>query len=166
VIWRVAVCLLVLPAGVASAQQARRPAERPRDELYKFVDAYIVSNLQESLALSDEQFVKVLPLVKKLQADRRSFVERRHGLMKEMRELLEAGQASEVRIKDLLQQLKALENEEPGTLRRDADALDAALSPVQQAKVRILEVQVEQKMRELLSRVRSQGAPDRRRDVQ
>ena len=31
------------------------------------VDAYIVSNLQESVGLTDEQFVKVLPLVKRLQ---------------------------------------------------------------------------------------------------
>ena len=31
------------------------------------VDAYVVSNLQESLGLSDEQFAKAIPLVKKLQ---------------------------------------------------------------------------------------------------
>ena len=35
------------------------------------VDAYIVSNLQESLGLTDEQFVRLLPLVKRLQSERR-----------------------------------------------------------------------------------------------
>ena len=35
------------------------------------VDAYVVSHLQESLGLSDAQYAKALPLVTKLQADRR-----------------------------------------------------------------------------------------------
>ncbi len=32
-----------------------------RDETFRLMDAYLISNLQESLGLSDEQFVKALP---------------------------------------------------------------------------------------------------------
>jgi hypothetical protein len=40
------------------------------------VDAYLVSNLQESLGLTDEQFAKAIPLVKKVQAERREYLHR------------------------------------------------------------------------------------------
>jgi hypothetical protein len=101
--------------------------------------------------------------VKRLQSDRRSFAIRRQGLLLELRGLVESGRATDQRIADLLKDLKALEGEEPDVLRRDRDALDAVLTPIQQAKLRILEVQVEQRLRELLGRVRGgqgrQGVP-------
>ncbi len=58
--------LLLLTAGSSLAQtggqgvpgQRRRPG---RDEAGRMVDAYVVSNLQESLDLTDEQFVKSAP---------------------------------------------------------------------------------------------------------
>ena len=69
---------LVLPVA-AMAQVPPEPggALEPREEAGRLVDAYILSNLQESLGLSDEQFVKLLPLVKRLQADRREAMQRR-----------------------------------------------------------------------------------------
>ena len=147
----VAVMLLLLGAGGVGAQEpgARPGSGRPREELFKMVDAYIVSNLQESLGLSDAQFVKVLPLVKKLQSDRRGYFERRHQALQEMRRLLESGRATETRIAELLSDVKGIESEEPAALRRDVEALDAVLTPMQQAKLRVLQVQIEQKLREL-----------------
>ena len=126
------------------------------------VDAYIVSNLQESLELNDQQFVKVLPLVKKFQSDRRGFAERRHEILREMRRLLESGRATEGRIGELLRDVKAIEGEEPAALRRDVDALDAVLTPIQQAKLRVLQLEIEQKLRELMGRVRQGQGPRRR----
>lgn len=146
--------------GSAWAQEGLGPGPaggggRARDEIFRMVDAYILSNLQESLALSDEQFVKILPLLKRLQSDRRSFIERRHEMLMEMRRQLESGRATEARVSELLRDLKALESDEPGVLRRDREALDGVLTPLQQAKLRILEVQVEHKIRELTARVRA-----------
>jgi len=155
---------LLLTAGLG-AQQAPAPGPGPgrgREELNRMVDAYIVSNMQERLALTDEQFVRVLPALKKLQSDRREFVQRRRGLLMEMRGLFESGRATEPRIEDLLRDLKKLEADEPMLLRHDRDALDAALSPVQQAKLRILESEVEGRLRQLAGQVRGQGAAGRR----
>lgn len=153
------VLVLALPS-VARPQGAQRGgANRPaRDELFKMIDAYIVSNLQESLALTDEQFVKILPAVKKLRADRREFVERRRETLGEMRRLLESGTATDAGIGALMKTLKTHEAEEPVILRADADAVDALLSPVQQAKLRLLEARVEQRLRELVKRPEGQGA--------
>lgn len=160
----VVAAVLALAASAAQAQPAK---ETRREELFKMIDAYVVSNLQESLGLSDAQFVKVLPLLKKLQADRRSFVLRRSQTLGEMRRLLESGRATDARIDALMKDLRTLEAEEPAVQRRNADSLDAELSPVQQAKLRLLESRVEQRLREIVNRVRGDaGARPKRRGLQ
>jgi hypothetical protein len=154
----------VLAATLAGAGQERPGAEgeragdrrAPRDEAFKMIDAYIVSNLQESLDLTDDQFVKLLPLVKRLQTDRRTTAQRRQQPLMELRRVLASGGATEAKVADLLRQVKAAEADEPGLLRKDRDAIDAVLSPVQQAKFRVLEVEVEHKIRELMTQIRAQ----------
>jgi len=128
------------------------------------VDAYIVSNLQEGLGLSDEQFVKVLPLVKRFLADRREMAEQRRRALRDLRDLLQAGGATEAKVAERLREVKALETEEVDKLRGNLGALDAAMTPVQQAKFRIMQIEVEQKIREILREVRERRrgeAPER-----
>jgi Spy/CpxP family protein refolding chaperone len=163
------VIVAAVAAPVAAQPQERegpevRAARRQRDEAFKMVDAYIVSNLQESLGLTDEQFVKLLPLVKKLQSDRRTYFQRRVQILQELRRTLGSGVATEARVSDLLKELKVLETDEPAAIRRDMAAVDAVLSPVQQAKYRVMEAEVERKIRDLMAQIRLQrgDAPRRR----
>jgi Spy/CpxP family protein refolding chaperone len=158
-----AVVLAAGLGGLSVAAQERAgapgaPAERPRprDEAFRMIDAYMMSNLQESLDLSDEQYVKVLPLVKRLQTDRRTLVQRRQQALQELRRVLGSGVATEARVADLLRQVKGVETEEPAMLRRDREAIDGVLSPVQQAKFRVMEVEVEHKIRELMNQIRTE----------
>jgi len=152
------VLVLALGAGNARALAQEEPAagaERPgRAEAFKMVDAYVMSNLQESLGLSDEQFAKAIPLVTKLQTERREYYFERTRKMREMRRLLRQGGATEAQVLELLAQVKALDADGPARARRDLDALDAVLTPLQQAKFRVLELEVEQRMRELVRRAR------------
>lgn len=140
------VLVLGLVAGAAVAQE--RGAAR--DEAFKMVDAYLLSNLQESLGLSDAQYVKLLPLVKAQQSDRRTNVQRRQRALLELRRELKSGRASEASIAGLLDELKKTESEGPARQAQHQQAIDAMLSPVQQAKLRVLEAEVEQKVRALL----------------
>src|SRR5512147_464761 len=147
----------LLLAGGGPQGQARHGAgagaEHPgRAEAFKMVDAYVISNLQESLGLSDEQFAKAVPLVQKLQTERREYLVERTRKIREMRRLLHQGGASEAQVQDLLRQVKALDAEGPAATRRNLEALDAVLTPLQQAKFRVLELEVEQRMRELVRR--------------
>jgi len=152
------VLVLALGAGNARALAQEEPAagaERPgRAEAFKMVDAYVMSNLQESLGLSDEQFAKAIPLVTKLQTERREYYFERTRKMREMRRLLRQGGATEAQVLELLGQVKALDADGPARARRDLEALDAVLTPLQQAKFRVLELEVEQRMRELVRRAR------------
>ncbi len=166
---RVALAALVALAGscLAAAQDEsaspRRRGEGRREEAFKMVDAYLVSNLQQSLALTDEQYAKVLPLVTRLQSDRRAYLVERGRLLREMRRLMGSGAASEGEVLARLKELKQVETDGPARVRTDMEALDAGLSPLQQAKYRVLELDVEQRLRELMGRARTNrrgaGAP-------
>ena len=127
------------------------------------VDAYIASNLQESLGLTDEQLAKLLPLVTRLHQDRRELVHRRLQNLRELRGLLASGTATEAQVAQRRAEAKRLENEEPTRLRRDREAVDAALDPLQQAKFRVLEAEVEQKIRGLRGRRTGRPGPRSRR---
>ena len=159
--------VLALGAGSVSAGGQEEPApgaERPaRAEAFRMVDAYVMSNLQESLGLTDEQFAKAIPLVKRLQTERREYYVERTRKVREMRRLLHQGGAPEAQVLELLRQVKALDADGPAATRKNLEALDAVLTPVQQAKFRVLELEVEQRMRELVSRARPRaGARERR----
>jgi hypothetical protein len=119
------------------------------------VDAYVVANLPESLGLDDGRFAEVLPLVQKVQADRREFYLSRARALWRLRLLLGSGRATEAQVLAQLSRLKALEEEGPARVRHRLEELDAALTPVQQAKYRVLEFEVEQRMRRLVARARS-----------
>jgi hypothetical protein len=155
---------LALAAGTASAQQGPGAGRPAREEAFRMVDAYVVSNMQESLGLSDEQFAKAIPLVKKLQSERREYLFERMRLMHEMRRLLQQGGAVEPQVLELLKEVKNLEAEGPERIRRDYEALDALFTPIQQAKYRVLEGEVEQRVRELTNRARGARSGERPRN--
>jgi hypothetical protein len=97
--------------------------------------------------------------VKKLQGERREYLLERTRTVREMRRLLRQGGATEAQVLDLLKRLKALDAEGPPRTAKNLETLDAMLTPLQQAKYRVLEAEVEQRMRELMGRARPQAAP-------
>ncbi len=144
-------------AGTAAAQdRGERPRARPREEVFRLIEDHIAKSLQERLALSDDQAARVLPLVRRLHADRRQFAERRMRAFQQMRRASRAGAIGDARAAELVAELKTAEIEEAAAMRAARDAVDAVLTPVQQLKYRIFETEVEQRLRELMARVRAQ----------
>jgi Spy/CpxP family protein refolding chaperone len=137
----------------------------PREEAARMVDAYVLSNLQESLGLSDDQFVRLLPLVKRLQAERREAMERRAHALREMRRLLKSGSATEPEVLAQLKEWKAIEADDPVRGRKGMEAIDSLLTPLQQAKFRVFEAEVGQKLRELTGQMRRQNRVESRPDA-
>jgi len=153
---RLAAALILAGCASAGAQEAAPPAGGPprhdREDAFRMVDAYIAGKLQESLGLTDDQFAKVLPMVTQLHRDRREIFHRRQQLLRDLRRTLASGTATEAEVQQSLAEVKRLENDEHVRLRRDREAVDAALTPLQQAKFRVLEIEVEQKIRSLRMR--------------
>jgi len=104
-----------------------------------------------------------VPLVSHLQKDRRELARRRLEALQEMRRLLGSGNATEARVVEALKAVRAAEAEERAVVQRDLETLEAVLTPVQQAKYRLLELEVDRKIRELMAQLRGQRAPAGRR---
>ncbi len=147
---------LALPAAAQQPPEEGGGPGRGRDEVFRMIDAYIVSNLQESLGLDDAGFVRLLPLVKRLQTDRRQALRGRLETLSELRQVMRAGGATESRVAELMKRVKQQEAEATQQQRANVEAIDAQLTPVQQAKFRILEFEVEQRLRRLLEQARPQ----------
>lgn len=149
--------VLVMGLGLAMpamAQQTGRSGQDRRDEAFRMVDAYVLANIQESLDLSDAQFEKVIPLVNKLQRARREYYDERGRASRRLRRLLSSGTATEAEVVAALDTLKNLESGGRTASQAHLEALDAVLSPLQQAKYRIFESDVEQRLRKLMRRGR------------
>ena len=147
------------PSPKAPKADRREAAEAPaghvpvlRDETFRLMDAYLISNLQESVGLTDEQFAKAMPLVKKLQSDRRDFARRRMQALRTLRKTLVSGSATEASVADLLKEVKTAGADERAATVRNTEALDAVLTPLQQAKFRVFEAEVDVRLRHLLAR--------------
>ena len=151
----------VVATGAFAQERTQRSPER-QGEAFRMVDAYVIANIQESLDLDDEQFAKVVLPVKSLQRERRQFIQGRGRALRDMRRLLRSGTATEAEIEETLAAFKALELDGPRRIREKQEALDAVLTPIQQAKLRVFEVEVERRMRELSRRVRRQRMPEGR----
>lgn len=182
---RFAVALaLLLPAGQVLAQSptpepAAPKAERLRgvgrgakpagasepelrSETFRLVDAYVISNLQESLGLTDEQFAKALPIVKKLQSDRREYAMKRMAALRQLRRTLQSGTATEASVSELLAEVKGAVAAERAASTSNIEALDALLSTLQQAKYRVFEAEVDSRLRHLLARIQDRDRPQSR----
>jgi len=148
----------------AQATEREPVAHTPelRDETFRLMDAYLISNLQESLGLTDEQFARALPLVKKLQADRRDLARRRMQALRILRKTLVSGAATEAGVADLLKEVKNASTEERAATVRNIEALDAVLTPLQQAKYRVFEAEVDIRLRHLLARSQDKDKPPAR----
>ncbi|MEO8500839.1 MAG: hypothetical protein ABI565_07975 [Vicinamibacteria bacterium] len=150
------------PSKVSKPEKGRNRAESGettvghvpelRDETFRLMDAYLISNLQESLGLTDEQFARAMPLVKKLQSDRRDFAKRRMQALRMLRRTLQSGSATEAGVADLLKEVKTVSTEERAATVGNVEALDAVLTPLQQAKYRVFEAEVDIRLRHLLAR--------------
>ncbi|MBK5255102.1 MAG: hypothetical protein JJE39_03635 [Vicinamibacteria bacterium] len=133
-----------------------------RSETFRLMDAYVISNLQESIGLSEEQFAKVLPLVKKLQSDRREFAMKRMSALRSLRRTLQSGMATEAGVGEILKDVKSAVADERAATVSNLDALDAVLTPLQQAKYRVFEAEVDTRLRHLLARTQDRERPARR----
>ena len=147
---------LVTAPGVAE-EGGSRGHER-REEAFRMVDAYVIANIQDSLGLTDAQYEKVVPLVNKLQKARREyFRERAQGAAAPAPPPgLRGGHGG--RGGRGPRGLQGHRDRGPAAARDQMEALDAVLSPLQQAKFRVFEVDVEQRMRRLMRRGGGEGS--------
>lgn len=169
------VALLLVVASPASAQpgrgqqqgkvpqQNRESRGGPGDDmspaqLHQLFDAMLAMQAQRVLSLSDEQYAQFLSRLQTLQETRRRSQLQRVRMIGELQRLTSPRNGKPAGEAELTQRLKALhelESRAATDVRRAYDAIDAILTPVQQARFRVLEEQIERRKLELVGRARN-----------
>lgn len=156
--------LLASIAGMVSASAAQDRERNPqpnRQEVEGMMEAYILSKLQDSLDLTDEQFGSMVVAQKKLSDTRREYRRDRMRVLQQMRRTLQREKAGESELQPLLSQLDTLRDELAANEKSRYTAIDAILDIRQRARYRILEVELQRRLAEMMRQVR-RGRDDRR----
>jgi Spy/CpxP family protein refolding chaperone len=155
----------LLVAGLARSQEREPRPNGPNnpnhEELEGMMDAYIISKLQESLDLSDEQFGRMVVAQKKLQDARRSYRRERGEVLRQMRQSLRREDASEAELGPLLSKLDEMRDEHDAEEKKRYADIDSILDVRQRARYRILEMEIQRRLQQL---IRQGGERDRPRE--
>ena len=132
-----------------------------RDEVQGMMDAYIISKLQETLQLTDEQYARMIVAQKKLQDHRRDHQRRRMETLRDLQRIVSGPDPGDEDISRLLEALENNRGEFVTQQQADYKAIDAILSIKQRARHRLLEVEIERRLQELVREIRGQRLPKR-----
>jgi hypothetical protein len=164
--------LLLLSVATAEARpgmgtqnrgpQQNRSMQQPAEdmspgEVHQLFDAMLAMQAQNALALDDQQYPQFLRRLRTLQEARRRNQQERVRLINELQRMTAPRNpkpATEADLKLRLNALHELESRSAADLRRAYDAVDEVLSPLQQARFRVLEEQIERRKLELVGRAR------------
>jgi lipase chaperone LimK len=166
--------LAVAPAAAAPPEGQPPPAPAaPIDDMspmqvHQLFDAMLVMQAQDALALSEPQYAQFVSRVKTLQDARRRNQQQRVRMIAELQRLTNPRNpkpADESEITRRLSALQELEARQAADLRSAYTGIDEVLSPVQRARFRVLEEQIERRKLELVGRARqnNQQRPPTRR---
>lgn len=145
--------------GVSAQESGTLPsrgAEMTPAEIQKVFDGYLLIQAQESLGLTDQQFVQFVPRLKILQDTRRRHQQERLRLLNDLQRLTRpaAPPPEEAVLQERLSTLQELDARFAGDMRKAYTALDEVLDVRQQARFRVFEEQIERKKLDLLLRAR------------
>lgn len=149
------------PPDEAAAMGAASPAE-----LQRLFDAYVLVQAQDVLQLTETQYPQFLARLRALQDVRRRAQAERSRIIAELRNLAERGRtdtSTRDRIPAQLKALRDLESRRQSEEQQAIEKIDDVLEPVQQARLRVFEEQMERRKLELLVRARQSARARRAR---
>ena len=161
------VLLMAVAPAVAAQSEGQPPAApgapgAPTDDMspmqvHQLFDAMLVMQAPDALALSEPQYAQFVSRVKTLQDARRRSQQQRVRMIGELQRLTNPRNpkpADEAEITRRLSALQELEARQAADLRRAYTGIDEVLTPLQRARFRVLEEQIERRKLELVGRAR------------
>jgi len=136
------------------AARGRAEANVTPAEIRRMFDSYALMQAQDQLKITDEQFPKFLTRFKALQDVRRRTLVEHNRLLQELRRLTNDPQADESAMKTRVKALQDLEARSQEDMRKAYQAVDEVLDVRQQARFRVFEQAMEQRMLQLITRAR------------
>lgn len=148
------------PARLARGQGgAERPAPPPVGrgmnamQLQQHLDAFALTQAEQQLKLSTEQYSVFAPKLIRVQMVRRRMLQARRRLLNELNQLLTAQTPSDEAITAKTKAFDDLNRQGNDELMRAYQDLDTGLTPWQRGRFRLLEEQMERRKLELLAKI-------------
>lgn len=146
-----------VPPGTAAA--AVEDGNITPAEIRRMFDSYALMQAQDQLKITDEQFPKFLTRFKALQDVRRRTLLERARMLQELRRMTNEPQPDESALKDRVKALEDLEVRSQADVRKAYEGIDQVLDVRQQARFRVFEEAMEQRMLQLITRARQANRP-------
>jgi hypothetical protein len=128
-------------------------------QIQDLFESYVMMQAQRQLRLTDQQLPQFIIRLKALQNTRRRAENQRLRLLQELRQLTQAeDKVDEAQVRDRLKALDDLEMSSSTEIKQAQANLDQVLDVRQQARFRILELQIERNKIDLVVRARQQRA--------
>ena len=151
--------LTLFGANLAVSQSLQPQPGASRQEFESMMEAYIISKLQDSLSLTDEQYAGMVVAQKKLQETQRNYRRQRSEFLRQLRRIGRVDGADN-ELAGVLAGFDQLKREFQESEWTRYAAIDEILNVQQRARYRILEVEIQRRLQEL---VRRMSRPDRPR---
>ncbi len=159
--------LAVLSAGAYAGHPMQRGPRNlgrgvsplPVPEIQEMIQGFYVSRLQQELTLDDEQFVELLPALRDSLEQRNRLGQEHSRALNELRRALQEG-ASDDEFNRLIQDVDNTERQLRDVQEELLREVDPTLTPEQRARFRIVQPNVENRIRNLIERSRNAFAPD------
>lgn len=151
--------------GANRRERARREGTSPA-ELQRLFDAYALVQVQDVLRLTPAQSPEFIVRFRALQEARRHAQQARFQLVQELRQLADRARtdaSTRDPITERIRALKELESRGLADILQALEKLDEVLDPIQQARLRVVEEQMERRKLELLVRARQTARARRQR---
>ncbi|MGE3343646.1 MAG: hypothetical protein AB7L71_09440 [Vicinamibacterales bacterium] len=142
----------------------------PVQQLQELFDAFVLVQAQRVLQLTDDEYQRFFPAMKRLQDVRRGQVQQRVRQLNELRRAAplrpgpnqrEVVSADEATLTAMLRRMDEMEARHAEEIRDARKALDAVLTVRQRAAFRIFEEDMERQKIDFITRARQQAGPGR-----
>ena len=147
------------PPRPPSEQEPGARSEVAPGELQDLFDSYVMMQAQRQLRLTNDQLPQFILRLKALQTARRRSALQRLRIVQDLRRLTQPGddKIDEAQVRERLKTLDDLEARSAAEIRQALAGLNEVLDVRQQARLRILEEQVEHNKLDLLMRARQRA---------
>ena len=149
------------PARAGEEPPRERLSQEEMGDLRETVHMVMLSRLKRTLALSEEQERRVVPLLDELGGARQQFRRDSRSGLDEVRRLLESGSASEPEYDAAVRRVRDTRRRFEGERQRLEQEVERALSSEQRARLLVFMQDFRKEMRQRFERAQRQGSARR-----
>ena len=150
----VTLCALSASSALIGQQRAPGTDNLPVNQV---LSAYYIGRIQNQVGLTDDQYLKILPVLRQYITERIQTASARSRAVADLRQAVQR-KASDEELKPLLKAFDTAENETKDIGVRFHNQIDPMLTPIQQVKLRVFQINVENQLSNLVLRARG-GTP-------